>query len=153
MTLSINVMIKKLAHAADLPIPCYMTAGSSGMDLFAAVDKEVVLNPGAYQLISTGISLAIPPGYEGQVRPRSGLAVRHGLTLLNSPGTVDSDYRGEVKVILINLGTEKYQVQRGERIAQLVINQVPKVVLHEVDELPDSARGEEGFGHTGKFNA
>ena len=150
MTPSIN--IKKLPHGESLPLPRYMTPDSSGMDLYAAVESEIILKPGDFKVIPSGIALAIPSGYEGQVRPRSGLAARHGLTLLNTPGTVDADYRGEIKVILINLGTNIYAVQPGERIAQLIISQVSKVVLVEVDKLPDTIRGEEGFGHTGRFN-
>lgn len=151
MQQAVKVLIKKLPHAAHLPLPDYMTPGSSGMDLFAAIEQARELPPGRFQLIPSGIALALPPGYEGQVRPRSGLAARHGLTLLNSPGTVDADYRGEIKMILINLGTATYTLQPGERIAQLVVARVTRVVLEERDELPQSLRGEEGFGHTGKY--
>ncbi len=151
MTL-IDVAVKKLPHAKNLPLPRYMTPGSSGLDLIAAIQNEIILEPAHYKIIPSGIALAIPSGYEGQVRPRSGLAAKHGLTILNSPGTVDSDYRGEIKVILINLGTQTYAVKRGERIAQLIISQVSKVNLIEMDKLPDTMRGEEGFGHTGRFN-
>jgi len=148
---AVKVLVKKLPHAAHLPLPGYMTPGSSGMDLFAAIEQARELPPGTFQLIPSGIALALPPGYEGQVRPRSGLAAKHGLTLLNSPGTVDADYRGEIKMILINLGAATYKLQPGERIAQLIVTQVARAVLEERDELPPSLRGEEGFGHTGKF--
>jgi dUTP pyrophosphatase len=121
------------------------------MDLLAAVEQSVQLKPREYKLIPTGIAIAIPHGYEGQVRPRSGLALKHGITLLNSPGTIDADYRGEIKVILINLSSDTYTVQRGERIAQLVIHALTRVKLTVVEELPFSNRGGGGFGHTGKF--
>jgi dUTP pyrophosphatase len=126
-----------------------MSPGAAGLDLYAALTEEITLPPGGRALVPTGIALAVPPGWEAQVRPRSGLAWRHGLTLLNSPGTVDSDYRGEIKVILVNLGTEPYTVRRGDRIAQLVLNAVGRVEWEEVEELPDSLRGAGGFGHTG----
>ncbi len=151
MSLPVKVLVKRLPHAAHLPLPRQMTAGSAGMDLCAALDGEITLPVGAYKLIPSGIALAIPPGYEGQVRPRSGLAAGHGLTILNSQGTVDSDYRGEIKILLLNLGPEPYLLQPGERIAQLVISPLPRITLHEVETLPESARGQEGFGHTGRF--
>lgn len=146
-----SLLIKKLPHALDLPLPRYASEQAAGMDLFAAVEESVKLRPGEYKLIPTGIALAIPPGYEGQIRPRSGLALNHGITLLNSPGTIDADYRGEVKVILVNFSDKIYTVQRGERIAQLVIHALTKVELKIVEDLPISGRGEGGFGHTGKF--
>jgi len=146
-----SVLIKKLPHALDLPLPRYASEQAAGMDLYAAVEGGVKLRPGEYKLIPTGIALAIPPGYEGQIRPRSGLALNHGITLLNSPGTIDADYRGEIKVILINLSSDTYTVQRGERIAQLVIHALTRVKLTVVEELPFSNRGGGGFGHTGKF--
>lgn len=147
----VNVTITKLFHAEDLPLPSYATKCSTGMDLHAAVKERVQLNPGEIKLIPTGIALAIPPGYEGQVRPRSGLAIKHGVTVLNSPGTIDADYRGEIKVIMINLGDNIYTIQRGERIAQLVIQARVKIVWQEVERLPLSERDDGGFGHTGKF--
>jgi len=132
-------------------LPRYMSEGASGLDLFAALDGQEVLIPqGRWALIPTGVALAIPPGYEGQVRPRSGLALQHGVTLLNPPGTIDADYRGEVKVILVNLGTEPFRVRDGDRIAQLVIQPVLRVELEEVDELPPTSRSGGGFGHTGR---
>jgi dUTP pyrophosphatase len=147
----INVFIKKLPQARDLPLPEYMSANASGVDLLAAIEEDISISPGDRKLIPAGISLALPSGFEGQIRPRSGLALKHGLTVLNSPGTIDADYRGEIKVILINLGPEAYKIRRGERIAQLVIQALPEVILTEVEELPATERGEGGFGHTGKF--
>ena len=134
---------------ADIPIPKQMTAGAAGFDLHAAVAESVTLEPGERALIPTGLSMAIPTGYEGQVRPRSGLAIRHGITLLNAPGTIDSDYRGEVQVILANLGTEAFQVIRGSRIAQLVISELARVTFIEVKALTATLRGSGGFGSTG----
>lgn len=130
-----------------LPLPSYATDGSAGLDLRA--DVEVRLEPGERKLVPTGIAIEIPPGFEGQVRPRSGLALRHGVTTVNSPGTIDADYRGEVGVILINLGREPVVLQRGERIAQLVIARYERVELREVASLSQTARGAGGFGHTG----
>lgn len=147
----INVFIKKLPQARDLPLPEYMSANASGVDLLAAIEEDISISPGDRKLIPAGISLALPSGFEGQIRPRSGLALKNGLTVLNSPGTIDADYRGEIKVILINLGPEAYKIRRGERIAQLVIQALPEVILTEVEELPATERGEGGFGHTGKF--
>ena len=151
MTERTRVLIKKMPYAEDLPLPRYASELASGIDLFAALEESVEIKPGEYKLIPTGIALAVPPGYEGQVRPRSGLALNHGITILNSPGTIDADYRGEIKVILKNLSNETYMVQRGERIAQLVIHPLARVELKLVDELPLSNRGDGGFGHTGKF--
>ncbi len=150
MEVEVEVKFVRLPHYRELPPPARMTGNSAGFDLAAAVDKPENLNPGEFKLLPTGIAVAIPPGYEGQVRPRSGLALRQGLTVLNSPGTVDADYRGEVKVLLINLGREPYQVRRGDRIAQLVIAPVSRVRLRETGELPGTLRGSGGFGHTGK---
>jgi dUTP pyrophosphatase len=127
-----------------------MSTGSSGFDLHAAVAEPVVIEPGKWKLIPTGIALSIPEGLEAQVRPRSGLALKHGITVLNTPGTVDADYRGEIGVILMNLGDEPFVVERGHRIAQLVFVSVPQVSLRAVDQLDDTARGTGGFGHTGK---
>lgn len=138
-----------MPEADGLPLPEYATPGSAGMDLLAAVEADVVLEPGERRLISTGLKLAIPPGYEGQVRPRSGLAARHGITMLNTPGTIDSDYRGVVQVIVINLGSEEFRIRRGDRIAQLVIAPVARAELVEAAALAETVRNEGGFGHTG----
>ena len=132
-----------------LPLPRYMTAGAAGMDLPADLEREVVLAPGERRLVPTGLAVAIPPGYEGQVRPRSGLATREGLTILNTPGTVDSDYRGEIHVLLVNLGTAPVRVRPGDRIAQLVVAPVVSVEWEEVAALPATSRGAGGFGSTG----
>nr|WP_277924112.1 dUTP diphosphatase [Sphingomonas hankookensis] len=138
----------RLPHGAGLPLPAYATAGAAGMDVVAAEDVELV--PGARHAVATGFAMAIPEGYEVQVRPRSGLALKHGITCLNTPGTIDSDYRGEVKVILANLGQEPFRVVRGERVAQLVPAPVLRATLDEVDSLDDTARGAGGFGSTGR---
>lgn len=145
-----TIRVRRWPHAADLPLPEPATGGSAGADLRAAVDEELVLVPGARALVPTGFSFEIPSGWEGQVRPRSGLAVQFGLTLLNSPGTIDSDYRGEVRVLLINLGTEPFTVRRGERIAQLVVSPALRARFAEVEKLPPSPRGAGGFGSTGR---
>jgi len=142
-----SLRIQRLPHAPGLP--SYETAGSAGMDLRAANDAALTLAPGARALIPTGLKLAIPAGYEAQVRPRSGLALKHGITVLNSPGTIDSDYRGELKVILINLGQVPFVIQPGERVAQLVLAPVVQLPLVEVASLDDTERGEGGFGSTG----
>ncbi|MEZ5773900.1 MAG: dUTP diphosphatase [Hyphomicrobiaceae bacterium] len=143
---------ERLAHGADLPLPAYQTEGAAGLDLLAAVKtgKGVKLRPGERALIPTGLRLEIPQGHEGQVRPRSGLAVKHGLTVLNAPGTIDSDYRGEVMVLLVNLGEKKVSIRRGERIAQLVVAPVTRARLQEADGLGITLRGKGGFGSTGK---
>ena len=147
-----KIFLQREADAQDLSLPTYATEGAAGMDLCAALETELTLAPGARALVSTGLRLALPEGYEGQVRPRSGLAWRHGLTLLNSPGTIDSDYRGIIKVILINLGQEPVSIQRGDRIAQLVIAPVERIVWAEaaLEALSGNGRGEGGFGSTGK---
>lgn len=132
-----------------LPLPRYMTSGAAGLDLLADVVEPVELPPGARALIPTGIAIELPPGFEAQVRPRSGLALRHGVTLLNSPGTIDSDYRGEIQVLMINLGDQPYTVRRGDRIAQMIVAHVVRAELREADTLNDSHRGPGGFGHTG----
>lgn len=144
-----DVQIKRLPGHDDLPLPTKMSAWASGFDLHAAVDEPVTLEPGERKLVPTGFCMSMPQQLEAQVRPRSGLAIKHGITCLNTPGTIDADYRGEVKVILINLGQEPFVIHRGERIAQLVFQQVPQVRLTETDELPGSERGAGGFGHTG----
>lgn len=145
-----TLRIEQLAHARDLPPPEYMTALAAGLDLRAAVEGDIELWPGEHVLVPTGLRIAVPPGYEGQVRPRSGLAVKHGVTVLNSPGTIDADYRGEVQVILINHGRAPFLIQRGDRIAQLLITPVARARVEVVAELEGTARGEGGFGHTGK---
>ena len=146
-----DVQIVRLPHGADLPLPAYQSAQAAGIDLLAAVpaDAPVTLAPGARALIPTGIAIALPPGMEAQVRPRSGLAARHGVTVLNSPGTIDADYRGELQVILVNLGDESFFIGRGMRIAQLVIAPVARARLREVATLEVTPRGNTGFGSTG----
>ncbi len=145
------VPVKRLPHAEGLPLPAYETPGAAGMDLIAAVEEGAVfgLSPGERRLIPTGLILQLPPGYEAQVRPRSGLALRHGVTVLNSPGTIDADYRGEVQVLLANLGSEAFEVSRGMRIAQLVVAPVVQAVLREAAEVDETKRGAGGFGSTG----
>ena len=146
----IKVIIKRDEAAKDLPLPHYATDGASGMDLYAAVKSELTIKPGDIKLIPTGIYLSIPPCYEAEIRPRSGLALKHGITLVNSPGTIDSDYRGELKIILFNFSKEDFIIKRGDRIAQMVVAEVIKAGLIEASELNSSERGEGGFGHTGK---
>ena len=149
-TAPVEVRVRRLATATDLPLPARATAGAAGIDLRACVDGEIAVLPGARTLVPTGIAIALPQGYEGQVRPRSGLALDHGLTLLNSPGTVDADYRGEIAVLLVNLGQRPARIRRGDRIAQLVVQRVPETAWVEVDELPATERGSGGFGHSGR---
>lgn len=144
-----RIQIRHLPGNEDLPLPARMSEGASGFDLVAAVSEECLLKPGERMLIPTGIAIALPHGLEAQVRPRSGLALRHGLTALNSPGTIDADYRGEIGVILINHGENTYTIKRGMRIAQLVIQEVPPVRWEVVDTLSETKRGAGGFGHTG----
>jgi dUTP pyrophosphatase len=144
-----TVLLQRLPHGADLPLPAYETAGAAGLDLRAAIAKPAVIAPGARALVPTGLAMQLPDGFEGQVRPRSGLALRHGVTVLNAPGTVDSDYRGEVSVVLINHGSEPFTVTRGDRIAQLVIAPVTRVQLSEAETLDGTARGAGGYGSTG----
>ncbi len=146
---NIKLPFKRIMGTEDLPQPSYMTSGSAGMDIYAAVEDEVIVQPGNRFLVPTGLLVAVPPGYELQIRPRSGLAVRQGVGIVNSPGTIDSDYRGEIKVILINLGQDIVTISRGDRIAQMVLCPVPRAVLEEVDELPPTERNDGGFGHTG----
>ncbi len=143
------VHVERLAHAAGLPLPAYATPHSAGADLCAAVTRDVVLGPGERALIPSGFKMAISPGYEAQIRPRSGLALRHGVTVLNSPGTIDADYRGEVGVVLINLGHQNFTVRHGDRIAQIVIGRVESAVWRETDVLSQTSRGSAGFGSTG----
>ncbi|MDR9854594.1 dUTP diphosphatase [Paenibacillus sp. VCA1] len=144
------VQIHKLPGHDDVKLPEKMSAGASGYDLYAAVEEPVVLQPGERKLIPTGFALAMPEGLEAQVRPRSGLALKHGITCLNTPGTIDADYRGEVKVLLINLGQEPFAIARNERIAQMVFQEVPQIRIEQVETLSETVRGAGGFGHTGK---
>ena len=144
---SIDIALTRLPHGEGLPLPSYATQHAAGLDVVAA--ENLVLAPGARHAVATGFAIAIPHGYEVQVRPRSGLALKHGITCLNTPGTIDSDYRGEVRVPLINLGREPYVIRRGDRIAQMLIAPVPTVELVEVDALEETERGAGGFGHTG----
>ena len=148
----IKVEIHQLPHGADLLLPAYQTADAAGLDLLAAVPQTapVMLLPGRYEMIPTGLTIALPPGFEAQVRPRSGLAAKHGITVLNSPGTIDADYRGEINVLLINHGQQAFQIRRGERIAQMVIAPVTRAELVPVDVLSATARGSGGFGSTGR---
>jgi len=146
--MDVTVKVRRMAHANDLPLPSYVTAGAAGADLCAAEAQSI--EPGQRAAVATGLMLEIPAGFEGQVRPRSGLALRYGLTVVNAPGTIDSDYRGEVKVLLVNLGSESVTVERGERIAQLVISPVIQARFTEDTELSTSARGGGGFGSTGR---
>jgi len=144
---TIAVKVKRLPHGLDLPLPAYATAGAAGMDVVAA--EDVVIAPGARHPVATGLALAIPEGFEIQVRPRSGLAFKHGITVPNTPGTIDSDYRGELKVLLINHGVEPFAIQRGDRVAQLVLAPVVQAAWEEIEELDETARGAGGFGSTG----
>jgi dUTP pyrophosphatase len=146
-TNSVPLLVKRLPHGGGLDLPAYATEGAAGMDVLAA--EDVVLAPGGRHAVATGFSLAIPAGYEVQVRPRSGLALKHGISLPNAPGTIDSDYRGELKIILINHGSDEFAVLRGDRIAQLVLAPVTRATWLEVDDLDETARGEGGFGSTG----
>ncbi len=145
---TVPVLVRRLPHFEGLTLPAYATDGAAGMDVVAA--EDLTLAPGARHAVATGLSVAIPPGYEIQVRPRSGLALKHGISVPNAPGTIDSDYRGELKVILINLGESAFEVRRGDRIAQLVLAPVVQASWLDVDELDETARGEGGFGSTGR---
>ena len=147
----VEVRVQRLPHANGLPLPSYQSGHAAGLDLLAAIPADVplTLGPGARALVPTGLAIALPPGYEAQVRPRSGLAVKSGLTVLNSPGTIDSDYRGEVHVLLVNLGTAPVRLERGMRIAQMVVAPVQRVALTEVQGLDSTDRGSDGFGSTG----
>lgn len=150
MSEHIRVKINRVGpQHGDLPLPQYATEGSAGMDLYAAVESPVVLAAGETMLVPTGLVIELPEGFEAQVRPRSGLALKHRIGILNAPGTIDSDYRGEIKIILTNFGTEPFTIRRGDRIAQMVIHRYARVEWIEVDELSDTRRGEGGFGHTG----
>jgi dUTP pyrophosphatase len=144
----IKVRITRLNNN-DLPLPEYATDGSAGMDIYACVEDKIIIKPGEIAVIPTGIAIELPDGYEAQIRPRSGLALKYGITLLNTPGTIDPDYRGEIKIIVINLGRDDFTVNRGDRIAQMVISRFSRVEWEETDELENTERGEGGFGHTG----
>ena len=146
----IRISIRRKKGTLDLPLPTYATTGSSGMDLRADVDGEVILLPGEIRLISAGVYLSIPEGYEAQIRPRSGLALKHGISLVNAPGTIDSDYRGLVSLIMINHGSEPFTVRRGDRVAQMTISEVVKADLDLTEELDETARSHGGFGHSGR---
>ncbi|MDD5594282.1 MAG: dUTP diphosphatase [Candidatus Margulisbacteria bacterium] len=145
----LKVQVKVLPHGAGVPLPKYMSEHAAGMDLYAAVNPEIVIPPGEWQLVPTGLSIALPEGYEAQVRPRSGLALKQGVSVLNTPGTVDADYRGEVGVILMNHSKNDLVVKRGDRIAQMIINKIERINFEEVEELPATDRGAGGFGSTG----
>ena len=145
----VELHIRRKPGCEDVPLPCYMSDGASGMDVHAAVERDLAIHAGEIRLVPTGLYLAVPPGYEVQVRPRSGLALKHGITVVNTPGTIDSDYRGEVGVILGNLGREPFVVQRGMRIAQLVVQSVVRARITVLPTLNDTARGGGGIGHTG----
>jgi dUTP pyrophosphatase len=147
---NLRVPIKRLPGNTDLPLPTYQSEGAVGMDVHAAINDEIAIKPGEVVSIPCGFSIAVPEGYEGQIRPRSGLAAEHGISIPNSPGTIDPDYRGEVKILLVNHGSESFLVKRGMRIAQLLILPVPHIEWIEVSELPATTRAEGGFGHTGK---
>ena len=147
--MSVELAFRALPHFGELPLPAYATAGAAGMDIVAAVTEDLVLAPGARSAVPTGLSMAVPAGHEVQVRPRSGLALRHGVTVANAPGTIDSDYRGEVKILLVNLGDAEFRVGRGMRIAQIVLAPVTRADPNLVEELDDTARGSGGFGSTG----
>lgn len=149
MSLSFEVQINRLAGNDDIELPRKMSELASGFDIYAAVAEELTLQPGQRALVPTGIAIAMPGGLEAQIRPRSGLALKHGITCLNTPGTIDADYRGEIKVLLINLGQEPFVIRRNERIAQMVFQIVPEVNLVQVDKLSETVRGAGGFGHTG----
>jgi dUTP pyrophosphatase len=145
----VRVAVRRLPHGAHLPLPEYATEHSAGVDLMAAIETPMALAPGARALVPTGIAIALPDGYEAQVRPRSGLAIKHGITLPNAPGTIDADYRGEIQVIVANIGTEAFTIEPGMRIAQMVVAPVSRVAWESVDALPESGRGAGGFGSTG----
>jgi dUTP pyrophosphatase len=149
MDMRVRVALKRLPESEDLPLPSYMSDLAAGADLFAAVNDDLTLEPGARALVPTGIAIALPPGFEAQIRPRSGLALKSGITCLNTPGTIDADYRGHVQVLLINLGKEPAVIKRGDRIAQMIVSPVHRAEFSVVDELPESLRGANGFGSTG----
>ena len=147
---TVEILIKQLPGSENLPLPRYMTPHAAGMDLYAAVTDDIILAPGERTLVPAGIAIALPKGCEAQIRPRSGLAIKNGITLLNAPGTIDADYRGEIKIIMANLGQEPFTICRGERIAQMVVAPIVTATLCVVDELPKTERDSGGFGHTGR---
>jgi deoxyuridine 5''-triphosphate nucleotidohydrolase (dut) len=147
---SVKILLKKKEGCEDLPVPRYATSGSSGVDLYADVESEVILLPGDIKLISAGIYISIPEGYEAEVRPRSGLALKHGISLVNTPGTIDSDYRGLINLIMINHGKEPFAIHRADRVAQMIIKEVVRADIEVSDSLDDTLRSHGGFGHTGK---
>ena len=147
---TLQVLVRRIDGSSDLPLPAHATPGSSGLDLRACIPEPLVLPPGGRCLVGTGIAVALPPGWEAQIRPRSGLAANHGVTLLNTPGTVDSDYRGEIRLVVVNLGEAPFTIRRGDRIGQMVVAKITPVVLEEVVELPSTRRETGGFGHTGR---
>ncbi len=149
MSEDVAISITRVADTGDIPLPCYMTENAAGMDIFAAVSEKTTIAPGERLLVPTGFAIALPRGYEAQIRPRSGLALKSGLTVLNSPGTIDADYRGEVKIIVINHGNAPFTINRGDRIAQMVIHRVSKVLWNIKGALDITSRNEKGFGHTG----
>lgn len=146
----LKAQLKRLSHGMDLPLPKYMSEHAAGMDLYAAVTEDIIIEPSGWKLVPTGLAMALPEGYEAQVRPRSGLALKQGVSVLNTPGTVDADYRGEVGVILMNHSKQNLIVKRGDRIAQMIINKIERITFEEVVELPSTERGAGGFGHTGR---
>ena len=146
----INVFVEQTAEGRDLPLPQYMSQGAAGMDLYAAVNEATLLEPGKIKLIPTGLKMALPEGYEAQIRPRSGLALKYGISMVNTPGTIDADYRGEIKIIMINHGEEPFMIQRGDRVAQMVINKIERIQFVPVTTIDSTQRGAGGFGHTGK---
>lgn len=145
----LKVQVKSLPHGEGLPLPKYMSEHAAGMDLYAAVNPEITIPPGEWKLVPTGIAIALPPGFEAQVRPRSGLALKQGVSVLNTPGTIDADYRGEVGVILMNHSKQDLLIKRGDRIAQMIINEIVRIDFEQVAELSETVRGAGGFGHTG----
>jgi dUTP pyrophosphatase len=145
----LKLQIKRLPGGEDIPLPQYETEGASGLDIRAAVKEQLILQPGEIKLVPTGLAVAVPQGYEGQIRPRSGLSLRHGIGMVNSPGTIDSDYRGEIGLVVVNWGREPFLIRRGDRIAQMVITAVSKVEVVEVEDLESTPRGGGGFGHSG----
>lgn len=146
---TIEIKIKRVNNNKDLPLPGYESSGASGMDIRAAVTEELMLEPGDIKLIPTGLAISVPEGYEAQIRPRSGLALKYGIGIVNSPGTIDSDYRGEIRIIMINWGRKDFEIKRGDRIAQMIISKVYRAEVSEAGDLDDTKRGEGGFGHSG----
>ena len=146
---SVEVLLKRLPHGQDLPLPRRATEDAAGFDLHACLEEDLQILPGTRALVPSGLAIQLPVGYEAQVRPRSGLAIKHGLSLLNSPGTIDADYRGEIAAVMVNLGQEPVTIRRGDRIAQLIVQALPRVRFREVSELEETVRGAGGFGHTG----